>query len=164
MNALAATTKASPVGELTLIASDDGLRAILWPDDKPGRVKFAEPVVDDPSNPYLTKAGDQLDEYFAGTRQVFDIAFDMVGTEFQVDVWHALEAIPFGETTSYGELAEEVGRPGAARAIGAAVGRNPLSIVVPCHRVMGKDGSLTGFAGGLTAKTHLLTLESPTAQ
>jgi len=160
MNALSVMAKPSPVGELTLIASDSGLRAILWPDDKPGRVKFSESLVENPANPYLQKAADQLDEYFAGTRHDFDLSFDMVGTEFQTEVWHALEEIPFGETTSYGEIAESLGKPKAARAIGAAVGRNPLSIVVPCHRVVGKDGSLTGFAGGLDAKTRLLDLEA----
>lgn len=160
MNDLSVTTKPSPVGDLTLIASDRGLRAILWPGDKPGRVRFDETLAEDASNPYLRKASDQLDEYFSGRRRRFDLPLDLVGTDFQVAVWTALSDIPYGETTSYGELADQLGRPQAARAIGAAVGRNPVSVVVPCHRVVGKDGSLTGFAGGLDAKVRLLELES----
>ncbi|MBT8201133.1 MAG: methylated-DNA--[protein]-cysteine S-methyltransferase [Acidimicrobiia bacterium] len=160
MKQLSIATKPSPVGVLTLIASESGLRAILWPNDKPGRVRFEEDLVEDASNPYIRKASDQLDEFFAGTRDYFDIPLDLVGTEFQIAVWTALQQIPFGETTSYGTMAEDLGKPTAARAVGAAVGRNPLSIVIPCHRVVGKNGSLTGFAGGLDAKVSLLDLES----
>ncbi len=160
MNQLSVATKPSPLGDLTLIASDAGLRAILWPDDKPGRVPFPEDLVEDGSNPYIRKASEQLDEFFAGSRRTFDVPLDLVGTDFQISVWRALQQIPFGETTSYGDMAEGLGKPTAARAVGAAVGRNPLSIVIPCHRVVGKDGSLTGFAGGLDAKVSLLDLET----
>ncbi|MBM3673690.1 MAG: methylated-DNA--[protein]-cysteine S-methyltransferase [Actinobacteria bacterium] len=102
----------------------------------------------------------QLDEYFAGERTEFELALAPEGTPFQLEVWEALRAIPYGETISYGELASRVGRPGAARAVGAANGRNPLSIVVPCHRVIGANGTLTGFGGGLGWKRCLLELEA----
>lgn len=103
--------------------------------------------------------GRQLDEYFAGRRRSFDLDLDPAGTPFQLAVWEALRSIPYGTTTTYGEIAARIGRPGAGRAVGGAVGRNPLSIVVPCHRVVGSDGSLTGFGGGLGRKTALLELE-----
>ena len=101
----------------------------------------------------------QLAEYFAGDRQDFDLALAPVGTPFELAVWEALRRIPFGETRSYGEIAQEIGRPGAARAVGRANGANPIPIVVPCHRVIGSDGSLTGFGGGLAAKSRLLEIE-----
>ena len=157
---LSTTTHPSPVGMLTLVASDAGLRAILWPDDTPGRVRFSEALLENPDHPILRQAMAQLDAYFAGERSRFDIPLDVAGTDFQLEVWTALGRIPFGVKTSYGELAAEIGKPGSARAVGAAVGRNPISIVVPCHRVLGKDGRLTGFAGGLEAKTRLLALEA----
>ncbi len=161
MSNLSVAKKPTPVGDLTLVASENGLKAILWPDDKPGRVRFGHPLTTDDSNPYLRKAAEQLDEYFAGSRRAFDIPLDLDGTAFQRAVWGALQEIPFGKTITYGELAEELGRPTAARAVGAAVGRNPVSVVIPCHRVVGRDGSLTGFAGGLDAKIRLLELEAP---
>ena len=105
----------------------------------------------------------QLDEYFAGSRRTFDLPLAATGTPFQRRVWDALGAVPWGGTLTYGELAERVGRPGAARAVGAAVGRNPISIVVPCHRVVGADGTLTGYAGGLGRKRFLLALEGAAA-
>jgi methylated-DNA-[protein]-cysteine S-methyltransferase len=104
---------------------------------------------------------DQLDEYFAGTRTTFDLPLRLHGTTFQVEVWEQLRRIPYGETISYGELAKRVDRPEAARAVGAANGQNPIAIVVPCHRVIGADGSLTGFGGGLDWKRRLLDLEQP---
>ena len=151
---------ASPVGLLKLVASDAGLAAVLWQEDAPERVPLGG-LVEDSEHPVLVKTGRQLGEYFAGTRREFSITLDMRGTPFQVEVWCALLRIPFGETSTYGELARQIGRPAASRAVGAANGRNPLSIVVPCHRVVGATGRLTGFAGGLEAKEYLLELERP---
>ena len=160
---LTSTTMSSPVGELTLVASDAGLRAVLWPTERDGRVTFAE-TIEDGDHPVLTAAKTQIAEYLAGERSSFDLPLDLVGTDFQIDVWHALDAIPFGETQSYGELADTLGKPGAARAVGAATGRNPVSIVIPCHRLVGSSGKLTGFAGGIDAKRWLLQHEQPTEQ
>ena len=148
----------TPVGKLKLVASDKGLTAILWENDSPRRVPLNDLVQDD-KHPVLVQVEEQLKEYFAGSRQAFDIRLDMRGTSFQKNVWEALLAIPFGETRSYGDLAKQLGRPSATRAVGAANGRNPVSIVVPCHRVIGSSGKLTGFAGGLEVKAHLLDLE-----
>ncbi len=148
----------SPVGALTIVATDAGLRAVLWEDDAAGRVPLPD-VVTDPDHPVVAKAATQLSEYFAGTRTDFDLPMDLRGTEFQVANWLALSEIAYGSTATYGELAGRLGRPRAARATGAATGRNPLSIVLPCHRVMGRDGSLTGFAGGLDTKRWLLRHE-----
>ena len=149
----------SPVGRLTLVATDQGLAAILWQNDRPARVPLAFDAQDD-AHPVLVEAERQLAEYFAGRRTQFSLTFDIEGTEFQRKVWNALLTIPFGETRSYGDIARQIGRPGAVRAVGAANGRNPLSIVAPCHRVIGSTGKLTGFAGGLGAKAHLLALEA----
>ncbi len=148
----------SPVGELKLIASDKGLVAVLWENDPPRRVKVGE-MVEDRRHPVLAETERQLGEYFAGKRQDFSVRLDMRGTTFQRDVWRALQEIPFGETRSYLDLAKRLGNPKATRAVGAANGRNPLSIVVPCHRVIGSSGKLTGFAGGLEVKARLLGLE-----
>lgn len=148
----------SPVGTLTLVASDVGLVAVLWPDEAPDRVRLAEASECD-DHPVLIAAAAQLDEYFAGTRTAFDLPLAPRGTPFQRDVWLALAAIPFAETRSYAEIARAIGRPTATRAVGAANGRNPLSIVAPCHRVMGANGALTGFAGGLETKLFLLDHE-----
>jgi methylated-DNA-[protein]-cysteine S-methyltransferase len=155
---LSTKTIASPVGELTLVASDRGIVAILWENDLPDRVKLGA-VQEDAGHPVLLAAEAQLGEYFAGTRTRFDLPLDFRGTDFQKSVWGALLAIPFGETRSYGEIAMKLGRPTASRAVGAANGRNPISIVAPCHRVIGSTGKLTGFAGGLEAKAYLLGLE-----
>lgn len=155
-------TVPSPVGELKLIASDKGLVAILWENDKPNRVRL-DKLKENAEHPVLLKTEQQLNEYFAGKRKEFAIALDMRGTRFQNDVWNALLAIPFGETRTYGQLAKQLGRPLASRAVGAANGRNPVSIIVPCHRVIGSTGKLTGFAGGLDTKAHLLDLEKKTA-
>ena len=149
------TTMPSPVGLLTLIASDAGLRAVLWEDDRPGRVRL-DAAVDAPDHPVLRCAERELRDYFAGARQRFTVALDPVGTVFQQQVWAALLTIPFGETRSYAEIARQIGRPQASRAVGAANGRNPISIIAPCHRVIGANGALTGFAGGLEAKEFLL--------
>ena len=153
-----ATTMASPVGLLTLIASDAGLRAVLWEDDRPGRVRL-DAAVDAPDHPVLRCAERELRDYFAGARQRFTVALDPVGTVFQQQVWAALLTIPFGETRSYAEIARQIGRPQATRAVGAANGRNPISIIAPCHRVIGANGALTGFAGGLEVKEFLLRHE-----
>ena len=148
----------SPVGRLKLVASDNGLAAILWQNDRPSRVRLGE-LIEDERHPVLVETTRQLGEYFAGKRKTFSVALDMRGTRFQKDVWKALLAIPFGETRSYADLAKRLGNPQATRAVGAANGRNPISIIVPCHRVIGSSGKLTGFAGGLDIKARLLDLE-----
>ncbi len=155
---LAATRLDSPVGALTLVASDAGLVAVLWPEEDPRRVPLATTVQGD-DHPILRAAAAQLTAYFAGQRRIFDVPLDLRGTDFQKAVWAALLTIPYGETRSYGAIALALGRPDASRAVGAANGRNPISIIVPCHRVVGSTGKLTGFAGGMTAKAHLLALE-----
>lgn len=149
----------SPVGQLKLVVSAKGLVAILWENDSPRRVQLKD-LSEDVNHPVLLKAEGQLSEYFTGKRKSFSLPLDMRGTPFQNSVWEALLAIPFGETRSYGELAKQLGNPRATRAVGAANGRNPISIVVPCHRVIGSSGKLTGFAGGLDVKARLLELES----
>jgi len=153
----------SPLGPLRLYASHKGLVAVLWPEDREGRVVLKEDVAENPNNPILQTTADQLGEYFAGDRTEFDVPLDLRGTEFQVQTWKSLAKIPYGETSSYGRQAASIGRPKAVRAIGAANGRNPVSVVLPCHRVVGSNGSLTGFAGGLEAKRFLLNLEARSA-
>jgi methylated-DNA-[protein]-cysteine S-methyltransferase len=148
----------SPLGRLTLVASNSGLAAILWENDNPRRVPL-NMVAEDPGHPVLIQTETQLREYFAGQRQVFSVPLDFGGTEFQNQVWQALLSIPFGKTRTYTEIARQIGKPAAVRAVGAANGRNPISIIAPCHRVLGSTGNLTGFAGGLRAKAHLLALE-----
>ena len=148
----------SPVGWLKLVGSDRGLAAVLWEDDNPKRVRVREYMRDD-NHPILLDAEKQLKEYFAGTRKEFTVKLDPIGTDFQKEVWKALEAIPYGQTRTYSDIAREIGNLKAVRAVGAANGRNPISIVVPCHRVIGASGELTGFAGGLEAKASLLSLE-----
>ncbi len=153
------TTLDSPVGELTLVATDIGLRAVLWPNDEPKRVRLPFPIIEASGNAILRRTADQLREYFAGERIAFDLPLDLHGTEFQQLAWRSLASIPYGQTSTYGEQANRIGRPKAVRAIGAANSRNPVSIVLPCHRVVGADGSLTGFTGGLDAKRRLLEIE-----
>lgn len=150
----------SPIGILTLAADDDGLRRIDFP---PPRPLPAGADWHEGSNAVLEQACTQLREYFAGARRVFDLPLSPHGTPFQREVWTALAAIPYGDTWSYRDLAARVGRPAAMRAVGAANGRNPLPIVLPCHRVIGADGSLTGFGGGLPTKAFLLRLEGARA-
>jgi methylated-DNA-[protein]-cysteine S-methyltransferase len=154
------TTHATPVGELTLVASDQGLRAILWPRLSPARAGIHPRPQRHPQHPILVQTAAQLDEYFAGLRTSFDIRLDLQGTRFQLAAWSSLADIPFGTTTSYGRQAAALGIPTAARALGAATGANPVCIVLPCHRVIGADGSLTGFGGGLPAKRWLLDHEA----
>jgi methylated-DNA-[protein]-cysteine S-methyltransferase len=148
----------SPLGGITLAATDEGLagawfdRQRHWPDTSGWQP--------DPEHPVLREAAAQLGDYFAGRRQHFDLPLDLThGTGFQQAVWQALLAIPAGRTTSYGALSAGIGKPAAVRAVGAAVGRNPISVIVPCHRVLGTNGSLTGYAGGLERKSALLELE-----
>jgi methylated-DNA-[protein]-cysteine S-methyltransferase len=152
-------TAASPVGLLKLVANDAGLAAVLWQNDDPHRVRLG-PMVEATAHPILIETGHQLAAYFEGSLKTFDIPLDFKGTEFQKIVWAALLTIPFGETRSYGQIARQIGHPTAVRAVGAANGRNPISIVAPCHRVVGASGALTGFAGGLGAKRYLLDLEA----
>jgi methylated-DNA-[protein]-cysteine S-methyltransferase len=149
----------SPVGALTLVASDKGLTAILWENDDPDRVRLGA-LVEEPENPFLIETERQLGDYFAGRLAAFTVPLDFRGTDFQKQVWAALLTIPFGETRSYAEIARQIGRPTAFRAVGAANGRNPISIIAPCHRVIGSNGALTGFAGGLAIKEHLLGIET----
>ena len=149
---------ASPVGRLTLVATDKGLAGILWEHDRPRRVRLHLDAEED-GHPVLVEAERQLEEYFAGRRKQFTLMLDPSGTPFQRKVWSALLTIPFGETRSYAQIARQIGEPTAARAVGAANRRNPLSIVAPCHRVVGSTGALTGFAGGLDVKAHLLSFE-----
>jgi len=149
---------ATPVGRLTLVATAEGLAAVMWQNDRPGRVKL-DVGRQDEEHPVLLEAERQLQEYFDGRRTDFRLRLDLTGTEFQRRVWEALRTIPFGETRSYRDIAEQIGSPRAVRAVGAANGKNPVSIVAPCHRVIGTSGALTGFAGGLDVKARLLALE-----
>lgn len=156
----------SPVGKLTLIGSDKGLAAILWENDRPGRVQ-ATPDIKADQHPVLLATIQQLQEYFEGKRTTFSITLDLHGTAFQKDVWAILAAIPYGETRTYLQIAQQLNHPKAVRAVGAANGRNPVSIILPCHRVIATSGALTGFAGGLPVKAALLSLEgakSPSPQ
>lgn len=148
----------SPVGELKLVASGKGLAAILWEDDNPKRVRL-NMVDEDPRNAILMETESQLTEYFAGKRKNFTVKLDFAGTDFQKSVWQALLKIPFGQTRSYGDIAKSLGNAKAVRAVGAANGKNPISIIAPCHRVIGSTGKLTGFAGGLDVKARLLSFE-----
>jgi methylated-DNA-[protein]-cysteine S-methyltransferase len=149
----------TPVGSLDIIASDRGVRAILFGPEDALRVPISAQIIDDPSHPIVAEVARQLDGYFEGTRTDFDLPLDPEGSPFQQQAWLALCAIPYGETVSYGEQARRLGDPNKARAVGAANGRNPISIVVPCHRVIGTSGKLVGFGGGLTAKAWLLDHE-----
>ena len=146
----------TPIGPLTLIARDDGLRGIRFGAE---RARLPDDELADPDHPVLVETARQLGEYFAGDRQEFDLPLQPAGTAFQLAAWRALTTIPYGRTVSYGEQARRLGHAGRARAVGAANGSNPLPIVVPCHRVIGADGSLTGFGGGLETKAWLLDHE-----
>lgn len=158
MPPLSCCTYASPLGAMLLAASERGLAGVWFEGQRHG--PDASGWREDPAHPVLQGAVAQLADYFAGRRTQFDLPLDLAcGTPFQRSVWQALLAIPSGGTTSYAALGRQLGRPQAARAVGAAVGRNPVSIVVPCHRVLGTAGGLTGYAGGLERKTALLRLE-----
>jgi len=145
----------SPVGELTLTASDTALTGVYFPTSRHGR----PPQPDGARSDVLDRVRSQLEEYFAGTRQTFDLPLAPTGTPFQLQVWELLRRIPYGATTSYGALARQLGDPTASRAVGAANGQNPIPIIVPCHRVIGANGDLTGFGGGIERKRWLLQHE-----
>jgi len=149
----------SPIGVLKLVASPSGLAAVLWENDDPKRVRLG-PTSEDAADAILIEAKRQLKAYFARDLKVFTLRLDFRGTDFQKSVWGALLTIPFGETRSYSDIARQIAKPKASRAVGAATGRNPISIIAPCHRVVGSNGALTGFAGGIAAKKYLLHLES----
>lgn len=148
----------SPVGMLTLVARGPALAAVLWEHERENRVRLG-PLSEQNGHPLLVETERQLNEYFAGERTHFALPLDFQGTEFQKQVWQALLDIPYGETRSYGQIARSIGNPKSVRAVGAANGKNPISIIAPCHRVIGTSGALTGFAGGLEAKAFLLALE-----
>ena len=148
----------TPVGRLKLAAGTDGLAAVLWDNENPGRVILSI-TGEDPVHPTLVEAEQQLREYFAGQRTRFSLPLDFRGTPFQKQVWALLLDIPYGETRSYAQIASALGDRNAVRAVGAANGRNPISIIAACHRVIGSDGRLTGYAGGLPAKAWLLDFE-----
>ena len=148
----------SPVGALKLVAHDQALVAVMWDNEDHKRVRLAE-LTENLQHPMLLKVKQQLEQYFAGQRQRFDLPLDFQGTDFQQQVWQALLTIPYGETRSYKDIALQIGNEKAVRAVGAANGRNPISIIAPCHRVIGSGGALVGFAGGLDKKQILLSLE-----
>lgn len=150
----------SPVGPLVVAASDAGLHLVEF--HAPRHTAPRRGDWRSGEHPVLDAAASQLAEYFAGARQQFDLPLAPTGTAFQQQVWHTLATIPYGRTISYAELARRIERPGASRAVGAANGRNPLPIVLPCHRVIGASGALTGFGGGLPVKRFLLDLEAST--
>ena len=152
------TDMPSPLGRLTVAATERGLCGIYFEQHR--HFKGKDGWHHDPAHAVVRAAVRELEEFFAGTRDRFDVPLDLHGTPFQQEVWQQLLRIPFGATVSYGEHARAVGRPKAARAVGAAIGRNPVSIIVPCHRVVGNNGSLTDYAGGLERKRLLLELES----
>ncbi|HMC51056.1 MAG TPA: methylated-DNA--[protein]-cysteine S-methyltransferase [Solirubrobacterales bacterium] len=155
------TTIDSPIGELTLVASDGVLSGLYFP----GHWHMPAPqVFGVRSERGFEPAQQQLSEYFAGERTEFGLATMIAGDDFQRRVWELIDRVPYGQTTTYGEMAGELGDPALAREVGSAVGRNPLSIVIPCHRVVGKDGKLTGYAGGLERKRVLLELEGAGAR
>lgn len=149
----------SPVGILKIVADDDCLIAILWENERLNRVKLEE-MREDKNHPLILKVEKQLAEYFDKKRTSFSVPMQASGTPFQEKVWELLCEIPYGLTWSYKEVAEKMDHPKAVRAVGAAIGRNPISIIIPCHRVVGSNGSLTGFAGGLDRKKTLLELEN----
>ncbi|MCH7379491.1 MULTISPECIES: methylated-DNA--[protein]-cysteine S-methyltransferase [Acinetobacter] len=148
----------SPVGALKLVAHDQALVAVMWDNEDHKRVRLSE-LIEDRQHPMLHRVKQQLEQYFVGQRQQFDLPLDFQGTAFQQQVWQALLSIPYGETRSYKDIAIQLGNEKAVRAVGAANGKNPISIIAPCHRVIGSSGALVGFAGGLDKKQILLSLE-----
>jgi methylated-DNA-[protein]-cysteine S-methyltransferase len=151
------TTTESPIGELLLIGDGQALRGLHM--QAGSRPIAPDPVWERSDEPFADVIA-QLNDYFAGARTDFDLPLELAGTDFQRRVWNALREIPYGDTVSYGELARRIGRPSAARAVGMANNRNPVAVIVPCHRVIGSGGSLTGYGGGLDRKRLLLDLES----
>ena len=149
----------SPLGKLKIVASDRGLTAILWEDDSPARIRLDD-MRESKEHPTLVETERQLNEYFERERTGFSVPLDFRGADFQKRVWQELLRIPYGETRSYAHIAKKLDNPNACRAVGAANGKNPISIIAPCHRVVGSNGKLTGFAGGLEAKAFLLRFEA----
>jgi len=149
---------ASPVGELRLIASEKGLAAVLWDYGDGHEMPYPESI-EDLHHPVLIEAEKQLTEYFEKKRTRFTLTLDFVGTEFQKKVWEAMLTIPYGETRTYGQIAQQIDCPEAVRAVGGAANKNPIPIIAPCHRVIGASGKLVGFGGGLQNKSILLQLE-----
>ncbi len=160
MHHLVTTIHHSPLGPLRLVASAHGLRGLYFQQHR--HAPPVDPAWTPDAAPFATVT-EQLDAYFTGGRRTFDLPLDPIGTTWQQRVWDALAEVPYGDTVSYGQLAARLGAPSASRAVGLANGRNPLSIVVPCHRVVGADGRLTGYGGGLARKEHLLGLERAAA-
>ncbi len=160
VHAIAPTT----IGDLTFVADDNALRAIYFQGHwtNPGEEALGKKVPFD-SQPVFAKAHTEVEEYLRGERTVFSVALNPIGSDFQHRVWDILAGIPYGETRTYGDIARELGSPNLARLVGGAVGSNPVSIIIPCHRVIGSNGSLTGYAGGLERKRMLLELEEPSA-
>jgi methylated-DNA-[protein]-cysteine S-methyltransferase len=157
MTALLYTTLDSPIGELLLLGDGRSLRGLYMQEGRTAiRVRAEWREAEQP----FAQTRIQLDQYFAGLRSSFDLPLTMRGSEFELRVWSALREIPYGESTNYGEIARRLGEPGAARAVGVANARNPIAVIVPCHRVIGADGSLTGYGGGLARKRFLLDLEA----
>ena len=148
----------SPVGLLKIVVKNQTLVAILWDNEKIGRVRLDQ-MVEDKNDSFILEVEKQLNEYFCCHRKRFDLSIETEGTPFQQEVWKRLAQIPYGSTCSYKEIAQKIDRPKAVRAVGTAIGRNPISIVIPCHRVIASDGGLAGFAGGLDRKQVLLDLE-----
>ena len=165
---LVQTTVTSPLGPIVIAATDQGLAGLWFAENqRHSPVELTGPAAwpEDASHPVLQQASQQLGDYFAGRRSQFDLPLDLrCGTAFQQSVWQALLDIPPGEVISYGEVSRRIGKPAAMRAVGGAIGRNPISIIVPCHRVTGSSGALTGYAGGLDRKTALLRLEGVLAE
>lgn len=153
------TIKTDLVGELLLTAEPAGLTGVYFNDCRHSIPASLDGVMD-PAHPVLRQAADELQEYLAGARTTFTVPLNYVGTDFQKAVWREIALIPFGETITYSELAQRVQATEAVRAVGTATGQNPISIIIPCHRVMGKDGKLRGYAGGLERKRNLLALEA----
>ena len=151
------TTIPSPIGRLLLTATEAGLSGVFMEDHQGGPAPQPDWIE---NSEFLRKTADQLGQYFNGTLKEFDVALDLHGTPFQLEVWNALRLVPYGATASYRAIAFAIRRPNAVRAVGAANGQNPVSIIVPCHRVIGANGSLTGYGGGLPRKQFLLDLEA----
>lgn len=158
MNLLKYKISKSPVGPLKIVVSNRALVAILWDNEKLDRVRLDE-MVEDKNNPLILETEKQLNEYFMQQRKSFNLPLETSGTSFQQEVWELLNQIPYGTTWTYKEMAQKIHRPLAVRAVGTAIGRNPISIIIPCHRVIGSNGGLAGFAGGIDRKKILLDLE-----